>query len=91
MLGLNDRVQARPDLLSVSADGEMVILDTENSVYLNLNETAAEALRRLETAKRLGELCDELVEVFDAPREEIERDVLEITRKMVEADLVRIV
>ncbi|MGE4220719.1 MAG: PqqD family protein [Alphaproteobacteria bacterium] len=91
MLGLNDRVQARTDLLSVSADGEMVILHMEKGVYLNLNNTAAEALRRLETPKRLGELCNELVEVFDAPVEEIESDILELARQMVEADLIRIV
>jgi hypothetical protein len=91
MLGLNDRIQARSDLLSVSMDGEMVILHTEKGVYLNLNDTATEALRLLETAKRVDELCDELVGIFNAPREEIERDILDLAQKMVEADLVRIV
>ena len=91
MLSVNDRLQARTNLLSVSIDGEMMILNTEKGIYVSLNDTAAEVLRQLENPRTIVDLCEGLVAVFDARGEEIESDILELARRMIDADLVRIV
>lgn len=50
-------------------DGELVLLDLENSVYLTTNGSGALLTKLLTDERTLEELVDALVAEFDIPRE----------------------
>jgi hypothetical protein len=55
-------------------DGELVLLDLENSVYLTTNGSGALLTKLLTDERTLDELVDALVAEFDIPRETAEAD-----------------
>ncbi|MEM7425109.1 MAG: pyrroloquinoline quinone biosynthesis peptide chaperone PqqD [Pseudomonadota bacterium] len=55
------------------ADGSWVLLAPEK--MFELDQVSAEILRRVDGERSLGVIVDDLAAAFDAPREEILRDV----------------
>lgn len=91
MLTLDDRVCAGGDLLSTTVDGETVVLDITNGVYVNLNAMGSEILRRLEQEMTLRDLCHDLSREFTVSPEQIEREVLGFAARLQDAGLIRLV
>ncbi len=68
---------ARPArLLAAEVDGETVIMDVDDGVYLALDATGTEIFKLLETPCRVSDLVDRLSERYSGTRAEIQADVL---------------
>jgi len=74
---------------TVGAD--TVVLSLESGYIYTCNATTARMLERLDGRGTLGELADAMEAEFDAPREEVLRDVLSMARQLVEEKLLRAV
>jgi len=74
---------------TVGAD--TVVLSLESGYIYTCNATTSRMLEQLDGRPTLGELADAMEAEFDAPREEVLRDVLSMARQLVEEKLLRAV
>jgi hypothetical protein len=71
----------RSTVAAVELDGEAVLLDSDSGAVHTLNPTATLVWLCCDGTARLGEIIDDLSEVFaDAGRQVIAADVLELAR-----------
>jgi len=82
------------DVVARELEGEIVIIplvsdigDIEDELY-TLNETGQAIWRKLDGARPLRQIADELAAEFDAPAETIERDVLGLVGELVSRRMV---
>lgn len=76
-------VRFRSPVAAVELDGEAVLLDGDTGAVHTLNPTATLVWQCCDGAASLGEIIDDLADVFrDAERAAIAADVLELTREM---------
>ncbi len=74
--------------------GELVIVpltaeigDLEDALY-SLNETGRAIWDRLDGVKSLRDIAAELVQVYDGPRQEIERDVIGLMGELLSRSIL---
>jgi hypothetical protein len=63
------------------------VADLEDGVF-SLNETAKEIWTRFDGEKSLGEIAAEIAGDFDAPLQEVERDVVELAVRLFDRRLI---
>ena len=75
-------------------EGELIIVplvsgvgDMEDELF-TLNDTGKEIWKRLDGKKSLKTIIDELVAEFEAPKEEIEKDVLGLTEELLKRKML---
>ena len=74
--------------------GELVIVpltaeigDLEDALY-SLNETGREIWDRLDGAKSLRDVAAELEQIYDGPKDEIERDVIGLVGELLSRSML---
>jgi hypothetical protein len=67
---------------------DTVVLNLETGKYHGLNRTGGRMLEALERADTVGAALAELSDQYDAPRDEIERDLRELCADLMERGLV---
>jgi len=84
----SDKIVAR------EIEGELIIVplvsgigDMEDELF-TLNETGREIWKRLDGKKSLQTIINELCLDFEAPREEIEKDVLGLTEELIKRQML---
>jgi len=87
ILGLNSIYVPSDKIVAREIEGELIIVplvsgigDMEDELF-TLNETGREIWKRLDGKKSLKDISAELAEKFEAPKEEIEKDVLGLTKE----------
>jgi hypothetical protein len=77
------------DIVAREIVGELVLVpltaeigDMEDALY-SLNETGRAIWDRLDGVKSLRDVATELAKVYDAPRQEIERDVIGLVSELL--------
>ena len=82
------------DVVAREIEGEIVIIplvsdigDIEDELY-TLNETGRAVWHKLDGARPLRRVAAELAEEYEAPIEDIERDVLGLVRELVSRRMV---
>ncbi|HET6567340.1 MAG TPA: PqqD family peptide modification chaperone [Rhodothermales bacterium] len=80
------------DALTTADFGEeAVILNLDSGKYFTVNEVGARILNIASRPIRVRDLVDRIRSEYDAPTEQLERDVLVFLEKMTRADLIRYV
>ena len=90
MLDLNSRVVVREDLLSVEADGALVVYDPVEGAYYDLNAVASRLWREMSAPVVIADLCSRLCVDYNAPEQVIRQDVLAHLTRLLDAGLLRI-
>jgi len=57
---------------------EIVLLDIEGGSYYSLNEVSAFVWKRIDGARSIGDLVDEVLEEYEAAREQVRDDVIRL-------------
>lgn len=76
----------------VAADvaGETVLMSLERNRCYGLGTIGSEIWKRLQLPVRVGDLIENLTEEYDASKETIERDVLELLTQLADEGLIRV-
>jgi hypothetical protein len=83
-------VDFRSSVAAVVLDGEAVLLDGDTGAVHTLNPTATLVWQCCDGAARLGEIIDDLADVFhEAERAAIAADVLDLARQMARQGLMQ--
>lgn len=78
----------RETLLTADLADRMLMMDPDNGLYFELDTIGTDIWRRLATPVPVAHLVADLTRDYDAPRAEVERDVLALLRDMVAYGLV---
>ncbi|HMK67635.1 MAG TPA: PqqD family peptide modification chaperone [Stellaceae bacterium] len=81
-------VQRSEEQIAAAVDDEIIILSVERGSYFGLDDIGSDIWERLANPIRVDALCDALAAEYDANRAVIERDVLALLGKLVDAGLV---
>jgi len=91
MMQLDQRFQVSDDVIAREVAGEMVLLDLESGLYFGLDPVGSRIWDRLsEGPCSLAEVCDLVEAEFDAPRDQIERDIVALAAQFTEKKLINI-
>jgi coenzyme PQQ biosynthesis protein PqqD len=90
-----EKVYAPSDkIVAREIEGELIIIplaagigDMEDELF-TLNDTGKAIWKRLDGKNSLKMITDELASEFEAPREEIEKDVLGLTQELVKRQML---
>lgn len=86
---LEKRYSASEDVVAREVGGEMVLLDLASGQYFGLDPVGGRIWEMLsDRAHSLVELCDTIEAEFDAPREQIETDMVAITIELRDKELI---
>jgi hypothetical protein len=75
------------DAIFRDLDGEAVILHLESGTYFGLNAVGTRIWQLIERDGRLTAVLDALRAEYEAPPDVLERDLLELVERLVEARL----
>ncbi|HUE89812.1 MAG TPA: PqqD family protein [Vicinamibacterales bacterium] len=71
-------------------DGEAVILELSSGTYFGMNSVGTRIWQLIERHGRLDAVLDELCQEYDAGRDELQRDLLELVARLADAHLVQL-
>ncbi len=77
-----------PRLAQQELGEKAVLLHYEGRRILGLNETGSKIWAMLDGERSLGEIIDTLMPGIDAPREQVEAEVLEFATSLLHRDLL---
>jgi hypothetical protein len=86
---LEDRVTASPRVLYKDVGGEAVLLDLDSETYFGLNATGARFWQLLTTAPSIRDAVEALWGEYDAPADELRRDMHSLVDELVRRGLAR--
>ncbi len=88
-ISLQDIYKPSDDVVAREIEGEFLLIpiakgigDMEDELY-SLNESGKAIWDRLDGVKTLAEIKEELLRDFDAPAEQIEKDIVSFVRELV--------
>ncbi len=90
MIGDSATITLTQDQLAATIGDEVVLLGLETGMYYGLEAVAAHVWRHLQHARTFGEVVDEVMNVFEARRDDVVRDMSEFVRTLEAEGLVTI-
>ena len=90
MLTLDSRVVAHERIMAADVNDRVVLMDVDAGKYFDFEATAGDIWRGIASPRRIGDLCDELLRTYDAPRERVERASLAFLDTLLERRLIKI-
>mgnify|MGYP000038247878 FL=1 len=86
---MSDRFTVSNEVVSREVGGELVLLDLASGQYFGLDTVGGRIWELLsERPHTLAELCDSIEAEFDAPREQIESDLVALAAQLSEQELI---
>jgi pyrroloquinoline quinone biosynthesis protein D len=87
-IGMDERPRRRDGLLAQRAADSRVVLDPASGRYYALDEVSARIWDLCDGSRSVAAMVDDLAAEYDAPREEIEADVLSFLAELAGEGLV---
>jgi hypothetical protein len=81
-MNLADRVGIPEQVMARKVGDETVILDLASGMYFGLDAVGTRAWQLMEEGRTLKEVCDAVLDEFDAGREQVERDILALVAEL---------
>lgn len=86
---LSDTFAASEEVVAREVGGEMVLLDLASGQYFGLDTVGGRIWELLsERPHSLAELCDAIEAEFEAPRAQIEADLMALATQLSEQELI---
>jgi len=76
--------------LAAEIDNELVLMSVENGNYYGLDSIGTDIWQRLEAPQQVSTLCEALSKEYEADNDTIQRDVLELLKKLSAENLINI-
>jgi hypothetical protein len=90
MLGLNSMVQRDPDIIAAEAGKDIVMVSVANGFYYGVSEVAREIWRIVEHPRKVSDVVDDLVQVYEVDRRACEKQVLLFLEDLLAEHLVQV-
>ncbi len=87
-MNLTDKITIAPQAVARKVGEELVILHLESGTYFGLDPVGARIWELIGEEKTLAEVCEAMLEEYDVPREDIERDTMNLLEELLAQDLI---
>jgi hypothetical protein len=87
---LNDALAMSDDVLFRELDSEAVLLNLKTGVYFGLNPVGTRAWQLFVEHHVLARVVDLMLDEFEVERDVLERDLLDLSRQLVDAGLCEV-
>jgi hypothetical protein len=87
-LSLTSSLVPSTDVVFRELDGEGVILNLASGIYFGLDETGTRIWRLIEEHQRLDAVLTALTDEYEAPRDTLERDLMNLAAELSEKGLL---
>jgi len=90
-MNLDQRFQVSEDVIAREVAGEMVLLDLASGLYFGLDPVGTRIWDRISSAPcTLAEVCDLIEAEYEAPRDQIERDIIALAEEFSQKNLIAV-
>lgn len=89
-ISLRDTLRILPDVVFRQLDDEAVLLDLKSGTYFGLNAVGTRIWQLVGEGAALSVVLDTLAGEYDAPRDELERDLLSLGEELCSRGLTEI-
>lgn len=89
-ISLEQRAKPTPDVLCQQVGGEVVLLDLASERYFGLDPVGSRIWQLLDQNLSLEQVLQHLNDEYDAPREQLRDDLLDLIKHLVDSGLVSV-
>jgi hypothetical protein len=87
-MNLTDNIIVSSQAVARQLEDEIVILHLGNGTYFGLDVVGARIWQLMGEGKSLNEVCNIVLDEYEVSREDIERDIVALTKDLLAHDLV---
>ena len=89
-MNINSKITLSKNVFAQEIDEETIILDSETQEYFSINEIGKVILSLIEEKKNLEEIKAEMLDMYEVPQEQLEKDVLNFLQALEQKGLIKI-
>ena len=87
-MSLTDKIIVSSQAVARQVGDEIVVLHLGSGTYFGLDAVGARIWQLMGEEKSLNEICDVVLDEYEVSREDIERDIVALTKDLLAHDLV---
>ena len=89
-MNINSKITLSKNVFAQEIDEETIILDSETQEYFSINEIGKVIWSLIEEKKNLEEIKAEMLDMYEVPEEQLEKDVLNFLQALEQKGLIKI-
>ena len=89
-MNIKSKITLSKNVFAQEIDDETIILDSVTQEYFSINEIGKVIWSLLEEKKNLEEIKAEMLDMYEVPQEQIEKDLLNFIQALEQKGLIKI-
>ena len=89
-MNIKSKITLSKNVFAQEIDEETIILDSETQEYFSINEIGKVIWSLIEEKKNLEEIKAEMLDMYEVPEEQIEKDLLNFIQALEQQGLIKI-
>ena len=89
-MNIKSKITLSKNVFAQEIDEETIILDSETQEYFSINEIGKVIWSLIEEKKNLEEIKAEMLDMYEVPQEQIEKDLLNFIQALEQKRLIKI-
>jgi hypothetical protein len=89
-VNIKSKITLSKNVFAQEIDEETIILDSETQEYFSINEIGKVIWSLIEEKKNLEEIKAEMLDMYEVPEEQIEKDLLNFIQALEQKGLIKI-
>ena len=89
-MNIKSKITLSKNVFAQEIDEETIILDSETQEYFSINEIGKVIWSLIEEKKNLEEIKAEMLDMYEVPEEQIEKDLLNFIQALQQKKLIKV-
>ena len=89
-MNINSKITLSKNVFAQEIDDETIILDSVTQEYFSINEIGKVIWSLIEEKKNLEEIKAEMLDMYEVPEEQLEKDLLNFLQALEQKGLIKI-
>ena len=89
-MNIKSKITLSKNVFAQEIDEETIILDSETQEYFSINEIGKVIWSLIEEKKNLEEIKAEMLDMYEVPEEQLEKDLLNFLQALEQKGLIKI-
>ena len=89
-MNINSKITLSKNVFAQEIDDETIILDSVTQEYFSINEIGKVIWSLIEEKKNLEEIKAEMLDMYEVPEEQIEKDLLNFIQALEQKGLIKV-
>ncbi len=84
------KVRRSQNCLGVEIEGNLIILNTSNGIYFELNPTAKIVWELIEKESEIEKIIDHIISEYEIDEQLAEKEILNFIKKSIEQEIIKV-